>query len=195
MSPELIDPRRFGLGRARPTKSSDCYALGMVIYEIISGNVPFHKEAFQTALVRVMAGEHPPRGPGFTDSLWKMMEECWVLQPNDRPRVEEVLRCLETSRDVSPPSPWSNEDMDNHSGYSDSTNSSSGLLYGESGIAMTNEDFIAPGLDRLTKNLTSEVLVDLGSSTLRVARNDHRPAPLVVGGPQYVVTRTRLTIL
>jgi len=39
MGPELINPEQFGLEDNRPTKSSDCYALGMVIYEAISGKV------------------------------------------------------------------------------------------------------------------------------------------------------------
>ena len=37
MSPELLDPERFGMPeseRNRPTRQSDCYALGMVIYEV-----------------------------------------------------------------------------------------------------------------------------------------------------------------
>jgi len=37
MSPELLDPDRFGMPQSeenRPTKQSDCYALGMVIYEV-----------------------------------------------------------------------------------------------------------------------------------------------------------------
>jgi len=37
MSPELLDPERFGMPEPednRPTKQSDCYALGMVIYEV-----------------------------------------------------------------------------------------------------------------------------------------------------------------
>ena len=33
MSPELLDPRRFGSDGC-PTPESDCYALGMVIYEV-----------------------------------------------------------------------------------------------------------------------------------------------------------------
>ena len=33
-SPELHDPERFGLNHNRPTKQSDCYALGMVVYEV-----------------------------------------------------------------------------------------------------------------------------------------------------------------
>jgi hypothetical protein len=34
MSPELLDPDRFGAKDWRPTKQSDCYALGMVVYEV-----------------------------------------------------------------------------------------------------------------------------------------------------------------
>ena len=34
MSPELLDPERFGSDGDRPTKKSDCYAFGMVIYEV-----------------------------------------------------------------------------------------------------------------------------------------------------------------
>jgi len=37
MSPELLDPEKFGVPESednRPTRQSDCYALGMVIYEV-----------------------------------------------------------------------------------------------------------------------------------------------------------------
>ena len=34
MSPELLDPEAFGLNDNRPTKQSDYYALGMVVYEV-----------------------------------------------------------------------------------------------------------------------------------------------------------------
>ena len=34
MSPELLDPDQFGITDSRPTKQSDCYALGMVVYEV-----------------------------------------------------------------------------------------------------------------------------------------------------------------
>ena len=37
MSPELLDPELFDIPESegdRPTKQSDCYALGMVIYEV-----------------------------------------------------------------------------------------------------------------------------------------------------------------
>ena len=37
MSPELLDPEMFGIPESecnRPTTQSDCYAFGMVIYEV-----------------------------------------------------------------------------------------------------------------------------------------------------------------
>ena len=99
MSPERISPEDFGLKTSRPSKSSDCYSLGMVIYEIISGNVPFHEDIDFTVFVKVLKGERPRREEGFPDSLWDMMERCWMPQPSDRSGVEDVLQCLETCSD------------------------------------------------------------------------------------------------
>lgn len=39
MSPELLDPERFGKSDDRPTKQSDCYALGMVVYEVCDNGI------------------------------------------------------------------------------------------------------------------------------------------------------------
>lgn len=41
MSPELLHPEEFGFKHSRPTEKSDCYALGMVILEVLSGAPPF----------------------------------------------------------------------------------------------------------------------------------------------------------
>ena len=99
MSPELISPDRFGLQDSRPTKASDCYALGMVIYETISGHLPFHEDADLVVFVKVSEGKHPPRRVGFMNGLWGMLELCWEYQPNDRPNIEDVLQYLETGID------------------------------------------------------------------------------------------------
>ena len=96
MSPERISPQDFGCKTSRPSKPSDCYSLGMVIYEIISGNVPFHEDRDLTVFVKVLKGERPHREVGFANSLWNMVEQCWMPQPSHRPNVEDVLRCLET---------------------------------------------------------------------------------------------------
>ena len=105
MSPELIDPQQLGLKSSRPTESSDCYALGMVIYETISGHMPFHEDTDIMVFAKVLKGKRPSRGVKFKKTLWGMLERCWESQPNNRPSIGEVHRCLETlSNSSEPPS-------------------------------------------------------------------------------------------
>ena len=99
MSPELLDPDRFGLRDGRPTKHSDCYALGMVILEVLSGKPPFSNYNGMTVMRKIVEGERPGRPEGqeavwFTADLWEMLEQCWSLQPERRPTIDEVLRRL-----------------------------------------------------------------------------------------------------
>lgn len=101
MSPELISPEQFGLEKSSPTKCSDCYALGMVIYEIVSGNLPFHEHAKPAVYVKVVKGERPSRGSKFTDSLWAVLEWCWASEPSDRPSIDVVLQHLEMVSSLS----------------------------------------------------------------------------------------------
>jgi len=99
MSPELLDPERFGFEKCRRTKESDCYALGMVILEVLSGQVPFSRVGPLIVMRKVIDGDRPGRprgaeGPWFTDDLWEMLELCWSPLPRSRPAVEVVFGCL-----------------------------------------------------------------------------------------------------
>ena len=125
MGPELIDPHRFGLKNSRPTKASDCYALGMVIYETISGRLPFHQHTDLRVFVKVLEGERPTRRVGFAESLWKMLTRCWAPQPNDRPRIQDILRCLEESPEPPPFKP--DEEAEDYDEW-DSGDDSSGMI-------------------------------------------------------------------
>ena len=100
MGPELIAPDQFGFEKSRPTKASDCYALGMVVYETVSGELPFHNDKDISIFWKVVKGERPRRGAKFTDRLWDMLKWCWAAHPDDRPSIEDVLHCLETASDL-----------------------------------------------------------------------------------------------
>ena len=124
MSPELIAPQRFGIESSRPTKSSDCYALGMVIFETISRRLPFHRYTDLTVFVKVLEGEHPRREAGFADSLWEMLELCWAPQPDTRPSIEDVLRCLERSSQSGESSSGNHGEVDEGGGWDSGSDSS-----------------------------------------------------------------------
>ena len=103
MSPERLFPEDSGLKESYPTKESDCYALGMVIYEVLSGCMPFPQCDDMIVATKVLKGERPgkPQGEGgarFTTSLWEVLELSWKSQPQDRPSLNTVLLCL---RDIA----------------------------------------------------------------------------------------------
>ena len=100
MSPELFDQDQTNPEGTRPTKQSDCYALGMVIYEVLSGQAPFAQFHPGMVVLKVLQGERPVRpngleGTRFTDGLWRTLNLCWDAQPQRRPSVGAVLECLE----------------------------------------------------------------------------------------------------
>ena len=116
MSPELFHPERFGCKNARPTKESDCYALGMVILEVLTGRAPFPYCNNLVVLRKIVEGEHPdrPQGPKavwFTDALWGLLKQCWSPKPKLRPTAEGVLERLAQDSATWEPLPL-NEDSD-----------------------------------------------------------------------------------
>ena len=136
MSPELLDPDQFGLKDSKPTKESDCYALGMVIYEVLSGQSPFTPHKDFIVMRKVIDGERPdiPEGAEktwFTGNLRRTVELCWETQPGDRPSIPDVKGCLErVSRTWNPPVQPADEDVEMGEGEWDLTtvSDSSGML-------------------------------------------------------------------
>ena len=118
MSPELLAPDQTRLKNERPTKQSDCYALGMVIFEVLAGHVPFAPFSGYAVMWMVMDGERPQRpggaeGAWFTNDLWRTLNRCWATRPGDRPSISAVLEFLErVSGDTKPPSLQADEDLE-----------------------------------------------------------------------------------
>ena len=100
MSPELLSSDPTDPEVTRLTKQSDAYALGMVIYEVLSGQPPFTPFHTNIVMLKVIQGERPgrpngPEGVRFTDDLWRTLNQCWEAVPQRRPSAEVVFKCLE----------------------------------------------------------------------------------------------------
>jgi len=100
MSPELIEPKKIGLEKSCPTKESDCYAMGMTVYEVISERVPFDTNNPLAVVSMVLNGERPERprgeaGKRFTGDIWDLVQRCWKAGPVERPSARDILRFLE----------------------------------------------------------------------------------------------------
>ena len=107
MSPELCDPEKH----YELTKYSDCYAFGMVIYEVLAKRVPFYEYTDLAVRDMVLQGDRPEKPEGmertwFTADVWGLLERCWSPESQNRPSIEDVLQNLEeASRSWSAPSP------------------------------------------------------------------------------------------
>ena len=97
MSPELLDPESFDLKKSRPTMESDFYALGMVVYEVLSGQAPYYPS--NAPLLKILRGIRPERPQGVQGAwfTWGMLGLCWKHQPSERISAETVLPYLQGS--------------------------------------------------------------------------------------------------
>ena len=133
-APELLDPEKFALKESRPTDASDCYALGMVIYEVLSGQKPFASWEGPVVIQQVLDGKRPGRPRGdegklFTDGIWKVLELCWKHRPSDRISAKTVLLVLEEDSFSSWPSPDADGIVGSSTdGQPDGTASDSGVV-------------------------------------------------------------------
>ena len=119
MSPELIPLEGFTSRKPLSTSlASDCYALGMVIYEVLSRRQLFFGPGRAANIASMIRdGERPrrPRGKDgklFTDSVWEILKLCWKHEPHDRISAKAVLLGLEGNPSTSRPASTADGDVE-----------------------------------------------------------------------------------
>ena len=95
-APELLLPDKFGLEKGVPSKEADIYALGMTVYQVLTGTWPFYPKREVEVMHAVISGERPPKPEnaeeiGMTEVLWDLLEECWREDRTKRPNISEIL--------------------------------------------------------------------------------------------------------
>jgi serine/threonine protein kinase len=82
-TPQYMAPEAISGGEADP--AADVYALGVVLFELVSGRTPFSGEPF--AVLRGHLDAKPRRPVGMPDAVWAVVERCLDKDPARRPRA------------------------------------------------------------------------------------------------------------
>jgi serine/threonine-protein kinase len=90
-TPHYMAPEAFHGTTA--SAATDVYALGVLLYELVSGRPPYDSDSIPDLMRRHMEG-HPVRRSGIPDDVWHLIEDCMAGKPRLRPSAAEMVAAL-----------------------------------------------------------------------------------------------------
>ena len=95
LAPEILKPAN----PVRESKEADVFAFGLVAINVFTTSgpvvpsVPFGDEEVADCISKGTRPRMPNRAqaPGLTDEIWKLLEACWHLDPNQRPTIDDIV--------------------------------------------------------------------------------------------------------
>jgi len=74
---------------------SDIFSLGMVFFEIVSGEIPFKEERSEVGVIEIIKeGDRPYLPDSCHQGLKTIIEMCWEQAPEKRPTAQQVVEML-----------------------------------------------------------------------------------------------------
>ena len=99
LAPEVINRKPYN-------EKVDVYAFGIILYEIVTGDLPFSNITFDSEKEKAIAAGDRPIIPNHVEPvLAKLTEQCWAQEPTDRPSFEQIVQALKTRTIISYPAP------------------------------------------------------------------------------------------
>ncbi|MEU4688330.1 serine/threonine-protein kinase [Actinoplanes sp. NPDC023714] len=90
-TPHYMAPEAFH--GVTPSPATDVYALGVLLYELVSGHPPYRSDSIPE-LMRLHAEGQPERRPGIPDPLWRIITMCLAGKPRNRPSAADLVTDL-----------------------------------------------------------------------------------------------------
>jgi len=87
-TPHYMAPEAFH--GATASAATDVYALGVLLYELVSGRPPYDSDSIPDLMRRHMEG-NPERRAGIPDVIWELITQCMATKPRLRPTAAEMV--------------------------------------------------------------------------------------------------------
>ncbi|CAI2166227.1 10609_t:CDS:2 [Funneliformis geosporum] len=88
IAPEVFQGNKF-------TTASDIYSFGMIMWELMTGRMPFWDRYHDTELIiEICDGFRPPIVTNAPEDYIELMQQCWNGDPNKRPSAAETYKIL-----------------------------------------------------------------------------------------------------
>ena len=96
-TPMYISPEIWE--RFEYSKAADVYAFGIIVYEIVTEEVPFPNVHFFDFPIKVKNGYRPEFKKLIPKSYQNLIEHCWSQEPSNRPTFDDILKQLREDKE------------------------------------------------------------------------------------------------
>ncbi|RHZ67569.1 hypothetical protein Glove_300g22 [Diversispora epigaea] len=88
IAPEILNRNKY-------TRASDIYSVGIIMWVIATGNIPFSNRAYDLELtLEILDGLRPKIKKGTPQCYVELMEKCWHKDPYERPGTKLIIGTL-----------------------------------------------------------------------------------------------------
>ena len=89
MAPEILRQDKY-------TEASDVYSFGVIMWEMITGKIPYHGRSIaQITGIVGFYGESPKVPDSCAKSLRKIVNNCLIFNPEQRPSFQHIVTYIE----------------------------------------------------------------------------------------------------
>ncbi|KAF0535471.1 kinase-like protein [Gigaspora margarita] len=93
--PAYFDPCLMNLNVAQPDEKSDIYSLGVLMWELTSGTVPFEKDNVYTITLKTFHGDRETPISNTPEDYVNLYKKCWSSDREQRPTLKTISNCIE----------------------------------------------------------------------------------------------------